>query len=454
MNKRLHRSAAALLLLALAQVSTAADIDAARFLQPGARHPDAVRVSGVQSGSATVTLELRRFEVFARDAELRVDDGHGNVQRLPRTRTRYYTGTVDGSGDKVFLAVEDDGRARGIVDGHGKAASLAAGPAQRLRLVPMDMAAADDSGGFHCDSDDLAQARAIVESAQAAPTQSAPGQARPRGQRPYRARAAIETDYQFFQKFTSAQQALDYVGDIIGYASTRYLSEIDTRLEIVFVRLWSSADDPWNETMTNCSLYEFGAYWNANMTGVSRSFAHMLSARTTGGGSAWVGGLCSTPFSAPIACGFGNGMLPVGGDYGFTGSLRANFNAGSPQPLWDSVSPAHEIGHNFNSPHTHCYGGIGGNADPIDRCYNAQTNCYAGATQLPGPAGSGSGTIMSYCHLLSPGFSNISMSFGTGHAYGVAPERVPARMSDYVNSLAQTRPACIVDETLFADGFD
>lgn len=450
---------ASLLLLAAARTFAASSVDAATFLRQTERYADGVRVTGVRADDAMLALDLRRFDVFARNVQLVTDDGHGNVKHLPRPLTRYYTGRVAGDGGgSVFLAVEPDGRARGIVDRDGAAASLDGDAAHPLRLVPIDTRAPRADGGFRCDSDDLAQARGIIEKAQTEKVQSATP-ATPAGvTRPFRARVAIETDYEFFQKFNDAPRAIAYVGDLIGYASTKYLAEIDTRLEVAYVRLWTSADDPWtNETSSNCALYGFGAYWNANMTGVSRSFAHMLSARQIGGGSAWIGALCSAPFSISIssgACNFGSGTLNAGGDYGYTGRLSGNFNAGNPQVIWDVEAPAHEIGHNFNSPHTHCYNGIGGNPDPIDRCFNGEFNCYAGATSLPGPAGQGSGTIMSYCHLISPGMANISMSFGTGHAYGTAPARVATRMRGYVANLAQTNPACVVDDTIFADGFE
>ena len=453
---RAIRLLAPLLLLAAAKAFAATSVDAATFLHQTDRYADGVRVTGVQADGTTITLDLRRFEVFARNVQLVADDGRGNVQHLPRPLTRYYTGQVAGTGGAVFLAVEPDGRARGIVDRDGAAASIDGGAGRALRLVTIDMSTPRADGGFRCDSDDLAQARDIVERAR---TESPPVAAAPAGvTRPYRARAAIETDYEFFQKFNDAPRAIAYVGDVIGYASTKYLAEIDTRLEVAYVRLWTSAADPWtNEQSSNCALYEFGQYWNANMSGVSRSFAHMLSARQTSGGSAWIGALCSAPFSVAIssgACNFGSGTLNAGGDYGYTGRLSGTFDAGSPQVIWDVEAPSHEIGHNFDSPHTHCYNGVGGNPDPIDRCYNGQVGCYSGATSLPGPSGQGSGTIMSYCHLLSGGMSNISMSFGTGHAYGTAPERVATRMRNYVANLVQTNPACVVDDTIFADGFD
>ena len=50
---------------------------------------------------------------------------------------------------------------------------------------------------------------------------------------------------------------------------------------------------------------------------------------------------------------------------------------------------------------------------------------------------------MSYCHLLSPGYTNVALTFGTGHPYGVAPGRVPQRMLDHVASVAAGNPACL-----------
>jgi hypothetical protein len=130
--------------------------------------------------------------------------------------------------------------------------------------------------------------------------------------------------------------------------------------------------------------------------------------------------------------------------------------------VWDIVAVTHEIGHNFNSPHTHCYNNVGGNASSVDQCRSGEVDghgaCYSGAQVLPGPAGAGTGTIMSYCHLLSGGMSNISMSFGTNFGFGVQPGRVPTRMLAHVNSVASFNPACLAPVAssagIFADGFE
>ena len=64
---------------------------------------------------------------------------------------------------------------------------------------------------------------------------------------------------------------------------------------------------------------------------------------------------------------------------------------------------------------------------------------------------------MSYCHLLSGGLSNISLTFGTGHPYGIDPLRVPTRMNQHVVTTATNDPACLAlvePGAIFSDGFE
>jgi hypothetical protein len=65
---------------------------------------------------------------------------------------------------------------------------------------------------------------------------------------------------------------------------------------------------------------------------------------------------------------------------------------------------------------------------------------------------------MSYCHFQGGGFANIAPSFGAGHPWGVAPGRVPSRMSAHVAQRASSNPGCLdpVQPTvpIFADGFE
>jgi hypothetical protein len=64
---------------------------------------------------------------------------------------------------------------------------------------------------------------------------------------------------------------------------------------------------------------------------------------------------------------------------------------------------------------------------------------------------------MSYCHTKSGGMGNMSFSLGQGHPYGVAPDRVPSRMSAHVAAQAVAVPGCldyVPAGDIFADGFE
>jgi hypothetical protein len=80
---------------------------------------------------------------------------------------------------------------------------------------------------------------------------------------------------------------------------------------------------------------------------------------------------------------------------------------------------AHELGHNFGSPHTHCYNTIG--LTNPDTCFSSETffgqSCFSGTPACPNlPTGATYngvtgvfGTLMSYCHIL--GGCGLSLVF-------------------------------------------
>jgi len=243
-----------------------------------------------------------------------------------------------------------------------------------------------------------------------------------------------------FQKFGNTTDATSYITDLIGFSSGIYDQEIATDLQISHLSLWSTPSDPWTQSSSSCALFELGRYWNDNRTDVGRTITHMMSGKSGRSGVAWVGVLCAGGFnySHGGAC---PSLIPqvdnYGGAYGFTGGIDGGFDPANPLQAWDIIAVTHEIGHNFDSPHTHCYNGLGGSSDPVDECFSGQSGCYSGSPRLPcGTAGAGCGTIMSYCHLLSGGLANIAFSFGTDHPHGVLPQRVPDRMRAHVDSTA------------------
>lgn len=440
---------------------------AARMLAPGTR----LVMSGVALGEANrsmpVELELERVSVFAPDVEIVLHAPSGDTY-LPIPDIAYFIGKVAGRPtSRVSLGMARDGKLEGIVADRGSYWTFADQPADatvEAMLVDTERLARQQ-GGFRCDVDRMSTAD-LLNPPDALPEteiEAVISQLNATEGVLYTARVAIETDQEFLAKFANPAAATTYVGNLFAFASAIYSDEIDTNMVVSHLSLWA-APDPWAQTTTACGLLEFGKYWNDNRATVSRTIAHFLSGKNNGGGIAWLGVLCSGSFSltpAQVGCGTLSGNSNWGGGYGYSGQLAGNFNPTTQTLVWDAMVTNHEIGHNFNSPHTHCYGGIGGNANPVDACYSGEcggTGCSCTAATLPGPANSGAGTLMSYCHLLGGGLNNISPTFGEGHPRGVVPQRVPDRMTAHVVSRAQANPSCLAltapTANIFGDGFE
>jgi len=419
--------------LAAGEVAHAAQADLGTVARRVPAH-GLLRVEGVPFEGRSAALNLERFEAFAPDAQIIVayDDGDRIV---PPPDNAYYRGTVEGDETAVaVLTARARGGVRGLIvkDGVPWILDEERGPTRRpgLHTRRVDSGREFASRPFRCDADGAALSSAppvgnaerldsglaAAELPVAATTVN------------YTARVAVETDYEFFQLFGNVTDATDYVADLFAYASTTYEAEVNTNFVVSSLKLWATSSDPWTTTTCSDLLSEFRTYWGQNNGGVSRTVAHMLSGKRLGCGIAFLGVLCNDSYG-----------------YGVSASMTGNFDIQNPGLVWDLLAVSHEIGHNFNSPHTHCYGGIGGNAAPVDQCYGSEGGCYAGPTSLPcslSPGG-GCGTIMSYCHLLGGGYGNITLTFGLGFPYGVYPDRVPNRMHDHVAQRAQYYPTCL-----------
>ncbi len=416
-----------------------------------------IRVSGLARHGKPEVLVLSKFDVFTADADLTVMTADGE-QRLPLPSARYFRGQIAGDdASNVVLIVHDDGHIDGAMsDRDGR--WLLRSDGNQLALAPLALESSAQPP-FQCGLHDHQRmtAPALVETG--AP-QGTPAQ--PAGTL-FSARLAVETDTEFLARFAgNTANATSYVGALVAYLSGIYVNQLDTEIQVSFLRLWS-VPDPFAETDAGCALLEVGKYWNDNMGAQARTTMHFFSGKSGLSGIAWLGVLCGGAFNtSPANVGSTCPNLPdnqnYGGAYGITKGMSGSFNAGNPVIVWDSYAVAHEIGHNFNSPHTHCYGNIGGNANPVDQCYNGEAGnpgCFSGAQVLPG--GAGSGTIMSYCHLIGGGFNNVSFTFGRNHAFGVQPVRVPDRMLAHVQARAASFPACLAlaaNPNIFANGFE
>jgi hypothetical protein len=451
---------------------------AAQALPPG----DDLRIQAlpwaIDGLSQPQSLLLRRFEVFAPGAQIVVHRATGDEILAPPANV-YLRGRLESELDsRVVITVLATGEIRGLATAADRIWLLGAEPGSptlQVRQVERQAELGEVGGEFRCELDDLGPAAfrsglpgeedplaASLLTAGAKIEAAAPGDA------PFvfdhTAVIAIETDQEFLALAPiggNTTTATNYIGDLVAFSSTIYTAQLQTSWAVGHISLWASPD-PWAQTSPSCGLIDFGKYWNNNHAAISRTVTHFLSGKSTNAGIAWVGVLCSGAFSidaAAVASGCSpplTGVSNWGGGYGYTSGIDANFNINSPSVVWDIMAFTHEIGHNFNSPHTHCYQNIGGNAASIDNCYAGQcgsTGCYCGATSLPGPAGAGSGTIMSYCHLTG-GMSNTSLSLGLGHPFGVMPERVPNRMRSHVVSVAGGNPSCLAPlGVIFVNGF-
>ncbi len=227
---------------------------------------------------------------------------------------------------------------------------------------------------------------------------------------------AIDTDNEFMgAKFSdNTANATNYIANLFNLMNLIY--ERDVALHLLqgytILRLSSVADPYTQNSNSNASgseLSEFGNYWSAHYGGVKRMLAAFLSGKQPSGNSAsgiaWIGGLCST---------------------GIGYSFSKVFNFQQDTSAWDVLITAHEIGHNFGSPHTHCYSPV------ADTCFSGE--CYVGPTSCPGVAvyngHTSNGTLMSYCHLLGcPGGDTLVFH--------------PRTLTEYFNSHIAAATLCI-----------
>ena len=336
-------------------------------------------------------LELRRFDPFAPAARIEVVDAHG-AHALPLPDATYWTGTVRGEPESRAFLVAGTDSVHGFVIRGGNVYPFgpdAAGRHRTYALRDVDPATYPPPGDF-C-ANDLHAAR-IDSPLVSAPARAAAGLAPPAIPRAADTTllgvdVAVETDYELRAKFSTDQQARDYLASLAAAASAIYERDVNVRLRFSYVRIWATSSDPWNTSSTIDQLDEVQGYWtnpanNMDAIAGSHDMVHFVSGKSVQGGIAYVGTVCDAQYGFGVSQVFGS------------------FDLSDPSQIWDVLVAAHEMGHNLGSPHTHCYN------PPVDECYNQESGCYSG------PVVASRGTVMSYCHLLAGGLSNIDLVFG------------------------------------------
>ncbi|HMT92091.1 FG-GAP-like repeat-containing protein [uncultured Thiothrix sp.] len=402
--------------------------------------------------SKTANLQLTRFHAFTSDTKITVKSKTG-TQSLALPQTHYFYGAItDQANSSAFMAVDADGKTRSIVQLDGQIYVSEHSKAQTKEFKARALAPEQDfkQKDFSCGVDGTNKFKPPLPAGVKAKL-SSPHRAELGNGISYSADLIIETDYEFYTLFNSASAAAQYVVDLIAYVSSIYEAEIKTSLRLKEIVLYTSPADPWDALSTDSALYELQAYYLTKRASVPRTTVHLLSGKDTmNGGIAFIASVCT----APAYAGASQGSY----DYGVSGGMSGSFTPNSPLIVWDAYVVAHELGHNFGSSHTHAYDVDHGYNLPVDCCYaTAGGACqnYQPATNLPGlgslTGGSTAthpGTIMSYCHLVSGGSQNLSMSFGTNHPYGIEASRVPEQMRHTVESYATSYPQCLVPKTV------
>ncbi len=388
---------------------------------PGARHE----------------VELTRFDVYAPGARIVKIEGAEAIE-VPRSRLVFFQGRSVEDPDARLIVTIDPGT--GLLQGLG----VTADGTQELR--PRSKSAA---GGYI-----VAAAEALLPPEAGEPSWSCDQEQdpltlssllSPPGVRPaaaeaitslHRATLAVDTDNELMQqKFgNNTAAATNYIANLIARMNIMYERDLLVRLvQGLTILRPSTTPDPYGQSGTgnadSAKLNEFSSYWASGCggacAGVSRALAMMLSGKqssaNSASGIAWVNSLCSNS----------NG-------YSFT----QVFKFAQDTSASDSKIVGHELGHNFGSPHTHCY------SPPVDTCYNAQSGCYSGGTSCPAPATYNGvpnvrGTVMSYCHLTGCGSSEV----------------FHPRSTDLLDPLIQNRVGqCIfplgASNVIFSNGFE
>jgi hypothetical protein len=337
------------------------------------------------SDGTSVELELERLDVARLGFGLHVD-GSPALGLMEGLELSVWHGRVRGEPQsQVALSFSQEGL-YGWVLARGELHHLMSRGADQVWLVSERrlVELGGEPGGARCATDELAE---NVRAPRVAP---AGGTIKAGSPSLYECPIAIETDYQLFQVFGNnlgAESA--YVTSLLTWSSYRYEEQIGTVQTFPYVQFYTTSNDPWHaqDNGGNCIdvLYEFQAAW-ANNVPAGGKIGHMLSGANLGCGVAWLPGVCGEPWNFSVS---GN----------MDGSV--SFPVQVSPANWDFMVYNHEVGHNFNAPHTHDY------CPPLDQC---APDGYFGGCQSQQVC-TNQGTIMSYCHLCPGGLSNITTYF-------------------------------------------
>lgn len=334
-------------------------------------------------GLGYAKLRMDRFRVSDGRTEVLIRTGTTTQQTTTMPEQLFLSGSVvDRANSHAMLAIYG-GEVRGwieVVDGTARKRYVVqpypAAGIDRATII-MDQAFADETPEWLCKQDEVDASeqrtpRPIPNQVNSRPTGKGDGI-----QTSYRTIAiALEGDYEYYVDHgRDIQRALAYAEAVTAAASAIYRRDVQAQIYIKRLEVWNTTD-PYTGTSSDVLLGQFRDRWRSVNSAVERTTAVLLSGVNAIGGVAYLDALCNKQF----------GYAVVG--------LNNNVAYPAPGYVWDTDVYSHELGHSIGSPHTHsCQWN-----PPIDSCYRAEGNCYAGTKSVQG-------TIMSYCHLTAMGTS-------------------------------------------------
>ena len=352
-------------------------------------------------------LVVERVVPVSADATIVSAARRGGERPRALPETHHFTGSIEGvAGSSVFLSTTpagtfgwiDDGESRWIVSS-GDFASGRAPAVFEMRGAAMGQLAWKP---FHCSALDHDGAQENDGAEGGIADDSLLGTCRS-------VDLAVDTDEEFLALFAgNTDAAQGYIETLVAAGDAIYRRDTNLRFRLAYSRLWTTAD-PWTSTSTSAQLTQFRSRWQQTQGSVVRDVATLLSGRPLGGGVAWLDAVCTN--LAYSVCADLDGFFPT--------PLLDNVAQN-----WDVVVFTHELGHNTGSVHTH------DRTPPVDGCGNGDCT------------GASAGTIMSYCHLCSPGMPNIALNFHPLSAGEITSYMAGANCASFLDCTAN--PACVL----------
>ncbi len=418
-------------------------IDQKKLSRSFKSNEDLVRFNVPVSASASFDLILESVEILAPDYKMETSDGR--VIYPDRSNFKFYRGiiaddpnsiaTVTIIGDKVRALISDD---------HGNYILGELPKEKGIFTLYNDKTLKKNLGEFCQVSDSDLPASIVQDQEKVSTDKSTTSPCVP---------IYVEADYKMYQDHGNSESNVEvFIASLLNEVATIYTNEsISISLSSTFV--WTS-NDPYNMNNLSFAIQQFA---NQRMDNYDGRLAHLISGESGEGGLAWLDVLyseyttyclyeCAGQYEGFVfPCGYDPCGGPCGGydpsclssvpvqetgPYAVSSGMSTSVTS-YPTFSWEVEVFAHEMGHNFGSPHTHaCAWGPNQNMT-IDDCgnyYLVNNNVNDdpwedgiiddpneaegfGCWNPNNPDIPSSGTIMSYCHLTTS--IDLAMGFGT-----------------------------------------